>query len=125
MPRELSGGFCFHCGRVYQRNDPEFWLGEEFPNSEAAHLKNCASYQEHCKKAEEGWAKFRAMTPEGTDTETFSKLLRACYSKVRASPAQKLVVVPEPSVGHFGGLPHRLFTLELRNETTECTCVDP
>ena len=81
LPRELSGGFCLHCSLVYQRNDPEFWLGEGFPHSQAAHLKNCANYQESSRKSEEGWAKFRAMTPEGTDEETFSKLLRACYSK--------------------------------------------
>ena len=54
MPRELSGGFCFHCGHVYQRHDPEYWLGEESPHSEAAHLKNCANYQENCKKSEGG-----------------------------------------------------------------------
>jgi len=80
MPRELCGGFCFHCGHVYQRNDPEFWLGEEFPHSQDAHLKNCPNYQEASKKSEEGWAKFRAMT-EGADEEAFSKLLSACYSK--------------------------------------------
>jgi len=80
MPSELSGGFCFHCFHVYQCNDPEFWLGEEFPHSEAAHLKGCASYQEHRKKSEEGLAKFRAMS-EGADAETFSKLLSACYSE--------------------------------------------
>jgi hypothetical protein len=32
MPRRLSGGFFFHCGHVYQRNDPEFWLAEESPH---------------------------------------------------------------------------------------------
>ncbi len=80
MPPELSGGFCFHCFHEYQRNDPEFWLGEEFPHSQAAHLKSCASYQEYHKKAEESLAKFRAMS-KNTDDETFSKLLSACYSK--------------------------------------------
>jgi hypothetical protein len=53
MPPELSGGFCLHCSHVYQRNEPEFWLGEEFPHSQAAHLKNCANYQEYRKKSEE------------------------------------------------------------------------
>ncbi len=79
MPSELSGGFCFHCLHVYQCNDPEFWLGEEFPHSEAAHLKGCASYQGYHKKAEEGLAKFHAMI-EGADDETVLKLFHACYS---------------------------------------------
>ena len=96
MPPELSGGFCFHCFHEYQRNDPEFWLGEEFAHSEAAHLKNCAHYQESSKKSEEGWAKFRAMTA-GADEETFSKLLHACYSKAIDDNYQAYMSAPEGS----------------------------
>jgi hypothetical protein len=97
MPRELSGGVCFHCGHVYQRNDPEFWLAEEFPHSEAAHLKGCANYQGSSKKSEAQWARFRAMTPEGTDEETFSKLLSACYSKAIDDNYEAYVSAPEGS----------------------------
>jgi hypothetical protein len=94
MPRELSGGFCFHCGHVYQRNDPEFWLGEEFPHSQAAHLKGCANYQESSKKSEAQWAKFRAMTANA-DEETFAKLLRACYSKAIDDNYEAYMSAPE------------------------------
>jgi len=80
MPRELSGGFCFHCGHVYQRHDPEYWLGEEYPHGEAAHLKNCASYRAYSQWAEEGYAKFRAMI-KGADDQTVLKLFDACYSQ--------------------------------------------
>jgi hypothetical protein len=81
---------------VYQRNDPEFWLGEEFPHSQAAHLKNCASYQESSKKTEEQWAKFRAVT-KGADEETFSKILRACYSKAVDDNYEAYMIAPEGS----------------------------
>jgi hypothetical protein len=40
------------------------------------------------------------------------------------SPAQKLAVVPQPLVGHFEGLPCRLFTLEIRQGMTRCACTD-
>ncbi len=96
MPRELSGGFCFHCGHVYQRNDPEFWLGEEFPHSQAAHLKGCANYQEYAKKADEGLAKFHAMI-KGADEETFGKLLSACYSKAIDDNYEAYMNAPEGS----------------------------
>jgi len=96
MPPKLSGGFCLHCSHVYQRNDPEFWLGEEFPHSQAAHLKNCTSFQEYDKKAEEGGAKFRAMT-KGVDEETFSKLLSACYSKAIDDNYEAYMSAPEGS----------------------------
>ncbi len=96
MPRELSGGFCLHCSHVYQRNDPEFWLGEEFPHSEAAHLKSCASYQEYHQKTEEGLAKFRAMS-KGADEETFSKLLSACYSRAIDDNYEAYMSSPEGS----------------------------
>jgi hypothetical protein len=66
MPPELSGASCLYCSHVYQQNDPEFWLGEEFPHSQAAHLKNCAQYQENYRRSEEGWARFLAMR-EGAD----------------------------------------------------------
>jgi hypothetical protein len=39
-------------------------------------------------------------------------------------PAQKLMVVPEPLVDHFSGLPCRLFTLEIRKEMTHWACED-
>ena len=80
MPPELSGGFCLHCGHVYQRNDPEFWLGPEYPHSQDAHTASSAAYLTYAKKADEGLAKFHAMI-KGADEETFSKLLSACYSK--------------------------------------------
>jgi hypothetical protein len=96
MPAELSGGFCLHCSHVYQRDDPEFWLGEESPHSEAAHLKGCTSYQEYHKKSEEGWAKFLAMS-EGTDAETFSKLLSACYSQAIDDNYEAYMSAPEGS----------------------------
>jgi hypothetical protein len=41
MPAALSGALCLHCFHEYQVNDPEFWLGEEFPHSQAAHWKSC------------------------------------------------------------------------------------
>jgi len=96
MPPELSGGFCFHCFHEYQRNDPEFWLGEEFPHSQAAHLKNCAAYQEHRKETEEGLAKFQAMI-KGADDETFLKLLHACYSKAIDDNYDAYMSAPESS----------------------------
>ena len=96
MPPELSGGFCLHCFHVYQWNDPEFWLGEEFPHSEAAHLKNCTSYQESSKKSEEQWAKFRAMI-QNADEETFSKLQKACYSKAIDDNYEAYMSAPEGS----------------------------
>ena len=96
MPRGLSGALCLHCGHVYQRHDTEFWLGEEFPHSEAAHLKNCAAYQEYHKKAEEGLAKFHAMI-KGADEETFSKLLSACYSKAIDDNYEAYMNAPEGS----------------------------
>jgi hypothetical protein len=96
MPRELSGGFCLHCGHVYQRNDPEFWRGEESPHSEAAHLKGCASYQEHCKQTEEKLARLRAMTANA-DEETFSKLWSACYSKAIDDNYEVYMGAPEGS----------------------------
>ena len=96
MPPELSGGFCFHCGHVYQCNDPEFWLGEEFPHSQAAHLKGCANYQEYAKKADEGLAKFHAMI-KGADEETFGKLLSACYSKAIDDNYEAYMSAPEGS----------------------------
>jgi hypothetical protein len=96
LPPELSGGFCFHCGHVYQRNDPEFWRGEESPYSEAAHLKGCANYQEYRKKAEEGLAKFHAMI-KGADDETFAKLLSACYSKAIDDNYEAYMSAPEGS----------------------------
>ena len=96
MPRKLSGGFCLHCSHVYQRDDPEFWLGEEFPHSEAAHLKNCARYQEYHQKTEEGLAKFRAMS-KGADAETFSKLLSVCYSKAIDDNYEAYMSAPEGS----------------------------
>jgi hypothetical protein len=40
------------------------------------------------------------------------------------SPAQKLVVVPEPLVGHFSGFPCRPLTLEIRKEMTHCARKD-
>jgi len=96
MPPELSAGFCLHCFHVYQRNDPEFWLGEEFPHSQAAHLKSCVNYQEYSKKSEEGWVKFHAMT-KNTDAETFSKLLAACYSKALDDHYEAYMSAPEGS----------------------------
>jgi hypothetical protein len=39
-----------------------------------------ASLQEHRGEPEGRWAKFLALTREGTDDETFSGLLRACLS---------------------------------------------
>jgi hypothetical protein len=96
LPPELSGGFCFHCGHVYQRNDPEFWRGEESPYSEAAHLKGCANYQEYRKKAEEGLAKFNAMI-KGADDETFAKLQSACYSKAIDDNYEAYMSAPEGS----------------------------
>jgi hypothetical protein len=79
---------------VYQRNDPEFWLGEEFPHSEAAHLKNCAAYQEYSKKAAEGLAKFQAMI-KGADDDTFLKLVNACYSKAIDDNYEAYMRAPE------------------------------
>lgn len=96
MPPELSGGVCLHCSHVYQRNDPEFWLGEEFPHSQAAHLKNCAGYQENCRKSEAAWAKFLAMS-EGADDETFSRLLSACHSKAIGDNYEAYMSAPEGS----------------------------
>ncbi len=96
MPRKLSGGFCLHCFHEYQLNDPEFWLGEEFPHSQAAHLKNCVSYQEYHKKAEEGLAKFQAMI-KGADDETFHKLFNACYSQAIDDNYEAYMSAPEGS----------------------------
>ena len=50
--------------------------------------------------------------------------LRRAIQLLAASPAQKLIVVAESLVGCFIGFPCRLFTLELRNETAECTPAD-
>jgi hypothetical protein len=79
---------------VYQCNDPEFWLGEEFPHSQAAHLKGCASYQEYSKKSEAQGARFRAMTANA-DEETFAKLQRACYSKALDDNYEAYMSAPE------------------------------
>jgi hypothetical protein len=50
--------------------------------------------------------------------------LQQAVQLLAASPAQKLVVVPEALVGHLGGLPCRLFKLEIRKEMTHCACKD-
>jgi len=96
MPPELSGGFCLHCGHVYQQDDPEFWLGAEYPHNQDAHLKGCASYQEYHKKAEEGLAKFQAMI-KGADDETVLKLSHACYSKALDDNYEAYMSAPEGS----------------------------
>jgi hypothetical protein len=96
MPPELSGGFCLHCGHVYQRNDPEFWLGSEYPHSQDAHTASCAAYREYAKKADEGLAKFHAMI-KGADEETFGKLLSACYSKAIDDNYEAYMSAPEGS----------------------------
>jgi len=96
MPPELSGGFCLHCGHVYQRNDPEFRRGEGSPHSEAGHLKGCANYREYHRKAEEGLAKFRAMI-KGADDETFAKLLGACYSQAIDDNYEAYMSAPQGS----------------------------
>ena len=96
MPPELSGGFCLHCGHVYQRNDPEFWLGPEYPHSQNAHTASCAAYQEYAKKADEGLTKFHAMI-KGADDETFAKLLSACYSKAIDDNYEAYMSAPEGS----------------------------
>ncbi len=96
MPPELSGAFCFHCGHEYQRNDPEFWLDEEFPHSQAAHLKNCASYQEYHRETEAKLARLGAMTANA-DEETFSKLQSACYSKAIDDNYEAYMSAPEGS----------------------------
>lgn len=89
-------GFCFHCFHEYQCNDPEFWLGEEFPHSQAAHLKGCANYQESIKKSEEQWARFRAMTANA-DGETSAKLESACHSKAIEDNYEAYMSAPEGS----------------------------
>lgn len=81
---------------MYQRNDPEFWLGEEFPHSRASHLKNCARYQENSGKSEEGRARFCAMG-EGVDAATCSRLLSACYSKAINDNYEAYMSTPEGS----------------------------
>lgn len=48
--------------------------------------------------------------------------LRQAVQSLAASPSQKLVVVPEPLLGHFTGIPCRLFTLGIRYEIAYCTC---
>jgi len=96
MPPELSGGFCFHCGHEYQRNDPEFWLDEEFPHSQAAHLKNCANYQEYHRETEAKLAKLGAMTADAHEG-TFSKLQSACYSKAIDDNYEAFMCAPEGS----------------------------
>jgi hypothetical protein len=96
MPPELSGAFCMHCGHEYQRNDPEFWLDEEFPHSQAAHLKNCASYQEYHRETEAKLARLGAMTANA-DEETFSKLQSACYSKAIDDNYEAYMSAPEGS----------------------------
>jgi hypothetical protein len=97
MPPELFGGLCLHCGHVYQRNDPEFWLGPEYPHSQDAHTASCAAYQEYAKKADEGLAKFHAMI-KGADDETFGKLLSACYSKAIDDNYEAYMSAPEGSL---------------------------
>ena len=96
MPPELSGGFCFHCFHEYQADDPEFWLGPEYPHSQDAHTASCAAYQEYSRKADEGQAKFRAMI-KGADEETFAKLERACYSKAIDDNYEAYMSAPEGS----------------------------
>ena len=96
MPPELSGGFCLHCGHVYQRNDPEFWLGPEYPHSQDAHTASCAAYQEYAKKADESLAKFHAII-KGADEEKFAKLLSACYSKAIDDNYEAYMSAPEGS----------------------------
>jgi hypothetical protein len=96
MPPELFGGFCVHCGHLYQLDDPEFWRGEEFPHSQAAHVKGCAAFQEYAKKGHEGWAKFRAMTANA-GKETFSKLWSACYSQAIDDNYEAYMSAPEGS----------------------------
>jgi hypothetical protein len=97
MPPELCGGLCIHCGHVYQRNDPEFWLGPEYPHSQDAHTASCAAYQEYARKADEGLAKFHAMI-KGADDETFAKLLSACYSKAIDDNYEAYMSAPEGSL---------------------------
>jgi hypothetical protein len=96
MPPELSGAFCFHCGHEYQRKDPEFWLDEEFPHSQAAHLKNCASYQAYHRETEAKLARLGAMTANA-DEETFSKLQSACYSKAIDDNYEAYMSAPDGS----------------------------
>ena len=41
MPRELEGGFCLHCGHLYQTGDPDFL------KSQAEHCAHCRPFQEY------------------------------------------------------------------------------
>jgi len=50
--------------------------------------------------------------------------LQQAVQLLAASPTQKLMVVPQPLVGHFNGLPCRLFTLERGNEKVQYCCAD-
>jgi hypothetical protein len=96
MPPELDGGFCFHCCHVYQRNEPEFWLGEEFPHSEAAHLKNCVGYQEYHRKTGECLAEFQAMI-KGADDETFSSFSMPATQRPSTTTTKPTRAPPEGS----------------------------